>query len=345
MCCGCGEVRACEVGELGSLRGPHLRCKRFTRIKVATISRPTTRRALQAVAARPPPVPPPAVTATALRTQRRLICRSSSSSTAGSTAATDTTTSGGSSQQALVFSGPPHFSDLPLDRAAHLRSQEGELQRLAAQPGSRCLLLHQNKLLVVPAFSSSGASSSSGGSGSDALDLQVHSFAAAGATAPGGGAPRWLPLVAHPQQLSQLEAGSDEQQAEGPALLFLGLDAEGTAVLAAQVPPHLLPLLPPLPPPRGSSPADQPAAPASGGGQLGEWVDVRNGGAQMTAQDAAVAALAAGLVAWHASAAFCSRTGAPTVSRTCWMLSKAKGRIRSRTCFRTLLNTSFLRCR
>lgn len=219
----------------------------------------------------------------------------------------------------LVFAAPPHYSDLPLDRAGHLRSDTAEMQRLVAAPSSRVLLLHQGKLLVAPAADADP--SSTGGNGGGSLALQPHSFAAAGATAPGGGPPRWLPLVASSQQLAELAAPTGQQQGE-PAFLFLGLDAAGDAVFAALVPPFLLSQLPPLPS-RDGSPADQPAAAAAATVPAGlAWVDVRNGGAAMCGPDAAVSALAAGLVQWHASAAFCSRTGARLVRRPalyCWL--------------------------
>lgn len=179
------------------------------------------------------------------------------------------------------------------------------------------MLLHQGKLLVAPA-------SSSREPGRGPLALQPCSFAAAGVAAPGGAPPHWLPLVVSGQRLLasiDLPASGEEQQPEQQQqkqpCLFLGLDEEGGAVFAAVAPPALLPLLPPPPPPRGSSAPDQP--PSSQEAAVVEapegscWVDVRNAGQQMTGADAAVSALAVGLAAWHTSAAFCGRSGAPMV--------------------------------
>ena len=216
----------------------------------------------------------------------------------------------------LTFDSPPHFADLPLDRAAGLRGNAAELQRLLELPTSKALLLHENKLLVTQAPSSGGSGASSGGSGSGAVALQPHCFAAAGAAAPGGAPPRFVPLVASSQQLLQQHRRQQEQEQQqqrgasaaqeqmeqpregDPTFLFLGRDAAGEHVFAAIAPPHLLPLLPPVPPPRGA-PADEPAAPAVEQQQQqvsafegARWVDVRNGGQQMTGPDAAVAAYA-----------------------------------------------------
>lgn len=203
---------------------------------------------------------------------------------------------------------PPHFSDLPLDRSGGLRRQDQELQRLLAEPSTRVLLLHRGRLLVAPAAEASNGSRL----GPPELPLRAHSFTRLGAEAPDGGPPRWVPLTASPQQL-QLQAASASGgcSAAGsapapPDLLFLGLEGSGAAVFACQVPAHLLPLLPPT---------EDSAAEATGGPA---FVEVRGEGQRMAGQDAAVAALAAGLVQWHASAAFCSRTGVPTVRRAPW---------------------------
>lgn len=204
---------------------------------------------------------------------------------------------------------PPHFSDLPLDRFGSLRKQEQELQRLLGEPSTRVLLLHRGRLLVAPA-----AAAGSNGStfGPQELPLQAHSFAQPGAEAPDGGPPRWLPITASPQQLQPQPAAAAEQHStpEGtpaaPDFLFLGCDSSGAAAFACQVPAHLLPLLPPT---------DAAAGEAVGGLC---FVDVRGEGQRMAGADAAVAALAAGLVQWHASAAFCSRTGARTVRHFPW---------------------------
>ena len=205
----------------------------------------------------------------------------------------------------------PHFADLPLDRAAALRKQAGKLDRLLREPSTRVLLLHRGRLLVAPddgGSSGGDADDAAAGSGADParpLDMRPHGFAPPGEQVPDGGPPAWMPLVTTPQQLQQgnsSSGGGGGDAGASPEFLFLGLEDAGGAVFAVQAPAHLLPLLPPT---DGSTRA------APGGAC---WVDVRKAGAGMTGPDAAVAALAAGLTQWHASAAFCSRTGSPTVS-------------------------------
>ncbi|KAL4422858.1 hypothetical protein ABPG75_009055 [Micractinium tetrahymenae] len=222
-----------------------------------------------------------------------LVPDSASAAAAASTASA----AGGDTSPSYV---PPHFSDLPLNRSGGLRSQEQQLQQLLSEPSTRVLLLHRGRLLVAPA-----AEASSGGTsfGPPQLSLQAHSFAKHGAEAPDGGPPRWVPLAASPQQLQPGTAGASsaaEEAAALPDLLFLGVESSGAAVFACQVPAHLLPLLPST----DSSPQEKAACGL-------RFVDVRSEGQRMAGPDAAVAALAAGLVQWHASAAFCSRTGAP----------------------------------
>lgn len=237
----------------------------------------------------------------------RAVSRSSSSSV--TTAPAPDTPSAAASAAAGKSSAqydPPHFSDLPLDRSGSLRKQEQQLQQLLGEPSTKVLLLHRGRLLVAPA---AGAGSSSSSFGPRELPLQAHSFAQPGAEGPDGGPPRWVPLTAGPQQLQPQAAvaaveGSTAEGTPGPPdFLFLGREGCGAAVFACQVPAHLLPLLPPT---------DAAVGEAAGGPC---FVDVRGEGQRMAGQDAAVAALAAGLVQWHASAAFCSRTGAPTVRR------------------------------
>ncbi|PSC76346.1 NADH pyrophosphatase [Micractinium conductrix] len=192
-----------------------------------------------------------------------------------------------------------------------LRKQAGKLDRLLREPSTRVLLLHRGRLLVAPddgGSSGGDADDAAAGSGADParpLDMRPHGFAPPGEQVPDGGPPAWMPLVTTPQQLQQgnsSSGGGGGDAGASPEFLFLGLEDAGGAVFAVQAPAHLLPLLPPT---DGSTRA------APGGAC---WVDVRKAGAGMTGPDAAVAALAAGLTQWHASAAFCSRTGSPTLA-------------------------------
>ena len=260
----------------------------------------------------PPPLAAPwrgrSPAAADLPAARQRVQPSSSSSSSSSTASTSSvaaSSSNGSSGIApLTFDSPPHFADLPLDRAAALRSNEAELQRLLRLPTSRAVLVYDNKLLVAAA--AAGSSNGSGSNGSGPLGLQPHSFAAAGAAAPGGDAPRCVPVVGSSQLMLQHQDQQQDQSeaiTAAPTFLFLGRDAAGDCVFAALVPPSLLPLLPPLPPPRGTAAAQAAAGPADAVEQQqqgsaaaalngGRWVDVRSGGQHMTGSDAAVAAYA-----------------------------------------------------
>jgi len=247
----------------------------------------------------------------------RLVCSgSATASTSSASSSSSSSSSNGSRGIApLTFDSPPHFAELPLDRAAALRSDDAELQRLLRLPTSRAVLIYDNKLLVAAAAhgSSNGSSGNGGSSGSGPLGLQPLSFAAAGATAPGGDAPCFLPLVASSSTLlSQHDEHQGQQEGQpeaAPTFLFLGRDAACECVFAALVPPSLLPLLPPVPPPRGTAAAAEPGAGQNGAAEQQQqqqqqqgsaaaalegarWVDVRSGGQQMTGPDAAVAAYA-----------------------------------------------------
>ena len=225
----------------------------------------------------------------------------------------DELSSSPSQGQPASLAGLPHFAGLPLDRSGALRKEQDQLDQLLDAPSSLVVLMNHHRLLEAPAPEAEPSSSSSSAAGS-ALALHPHSFAASGATAPDGGQPRWLPLVTSTQQLRAAMPAGLQQQVD---FIFLGLDAQGSAVFAVQAPQHLQHLLPKVPAPRSNSkngsgsdagaPSGQPA-PA-----VGAWVDVRREGQNMTGGDAAVAALAAGLVQWHGSALFCGRTGAKTV--------------------------------
>lgn len=229
---------------------------------------------------------------------------------------------------------------MPLDRAAHLRSQPEELQQLLQQPSTLLLPLHRGRALVGPA--ALDAAPAAGGlqlrlEGGQELPLAPHSFVAGAATAEGR-PPRWLPLAL--QGAACLDAALAAALNTSMGLVFLGLTPESRAVFVCELAaPAAI---------AGSSSggarigtsaaaaegmvgsaataaaaatetaAALAAAPAEGGGggsleELCHWADVRSAGQEMTGGDAAVLALATGLAKWHGAAAFCSRSGRPTV--------------------------------
>jgi NADH pyrophosphatase NudC (nudix superfamily) len=209
---------------------------------------------------------------------------------------------------------PPHFSDLFLDRAAALRKDPERLQELASSPESLIIVCHQDRVLVseprgtaVPAISTS----SSAASGPEAGSL-----APPGTVNPELVAPAFFPAFFRPgHPVLAPESGAVDSD---PGFIFLGLSPAGQAVFACQlarVPPGLG-----LPPP--------PARKGDGGGEAlpedrrteGEWLFMwaapRVDGQGMTGPDAAAIALAAALLKWNGSAAFCSVSGEKTVPRS-----------------------------
>ena len=241
-----------------------------------------------------------------------------------------------SSQRTIVpriTSALPHFSDLPLDRAAHLRGQPAVLEELLDNPTSKCIVFYEKRLLVVsfcdlydvengscikvsteqPTTFASSSRSSTTTTTTTAIDAFSPPF-----QTPDGEAPAWTLLTFHPREHSLAS-----NLVEG--YLFLGLTAAGEAVFACEV--HEIPteidILEENMVYRGGEEEAKAmeAAPFlksinEGGGvsygvdKLLAWlVDVRSQGQRMTGADAAVAALAAGLYQWHANAKFCNRTG------------------------------------
>jgi len=184
----------------------------------------------------------------------------------------------------------PHFSDLPLNRAAHLRKDPDQLHRLLLNdPTTLTILLHQGKALVAPPSSPS---------------LPTHSFAYANndttndistLKSPDGNIPSFLPIVLRgPLKdktllLADQAGGGDISPLDSS--YFLGtIPHSGAAVFAYST--------------------SQPIT--IDDNDTSQYIDVRSGGQHMTGQDAAVLALAAGLYSWHRSAAFCSSTGSLT---------------------------------
>lgn len=209
---------------------------------------------------------------------------------------------------------PVHFSELPLDRAAVLRSQPAELQRLLDSPDALVLPLHRGRALAGPVLAASAAASLALKLESGAeLPLAAHSFAPAGAATAEGVPPKWLPLVLAPAG-SGADPWSELRTSMNASMgfTFLGLALpDGRAVFAYELaqPASVMP----AGDVSGSGAAQPAAAAAAAAAEACQWAEVRSAGQGMAGPDAAVLALATGLARWHASAAFCARTGAPTV--------------------------------
>ena len=196
---------------------------------------------------------------------------------------------------------PPHFSDLPLDRAGHLRRQTEALDQLLQHPSARVLAFYERKALVAPLASlkeenlppSVAASpptlEQEGVSSSNSVENdspQAVSLAPLGEEVPDGGPPSWVLLTWHPSSPELSNAINSDV-----GYIFLGLSTSGAPYFACQ--------LTTLPSSVGES------------NRLDVFmVDVRSQGQKMTGPDAAVIALASGLFQWHANSGFCSKTGA-----------------------------------
>ena len=231
---------------------------------------------------------------------------------------------------------PVHFSELPLDRAAALRTQPEQLQRLLGAPGTRLVPLSRGRALVAPADLAAAQCPlflqlSSGAQ----LRLAPHSFAGAGVATAEGMPPHLLPLVLGTGE----EGGSPAalHAALAPSLnpslgfVFLGLAVPGGhAVFACELAEPAAVVAgggSSTSSGRAGAPSSQapsePSALAAAAVAVAElaaalveqcqWAEVRSAGQGMTGGDAAVLALAAGLAKWHGSAAFCGRSGRPTV--------------------------------
>lgn len=184
------------------------------------------------------------------------------------------------------YIGPTHFSDLPLDRAAFLRKNSERLSELLKEPGARTVAFFGGKAYVV---SSRTCTHVGKATGTAKGEPEAFSFSDQG-RAPDGHAPAWRLLIWHPSSES-LAMVIDHNI----GFLFLGLDAKGNAFFACQLIRELN--------------CDELGSP-----NLFPLVDVRSEAQKMTGADAAVLALASGLLAWHRNNSYCARTGASTTS-------------------------------
>lgn len=165
------------------------------------------------------------------------------------------------------------------------------------------MAFHAGKAIVAAAPSSGPDRCSAG-------PPQGFTFAAPGEEVPDGGPPAWI-LAAWPS--ADISALSEVVN-QDVGLLFLGTRPGGeSAVFACD-----LLQLPGAVRPACSGGAGSDSSGAADGTDRGAalplaLVDVRGEGQRMAGADAAVLALAAGLLSWHRAAAFCGRSGAPTV--------------------------------
>ncbi|KXZ47337.1 hypothetical protein GPECTOR_36g61 [Gonium pectorale] len=180
----------------------------------------------------------------------------------------------------------PFYSQYPLDRHAEWRRDELRLDELFARPDAKLLPLLRDRVLTRPAASSSSSSAAEGsaeGPATPAPPLPSHP------AAPGGSS------LLHPVLLCPASAHA-ELAAAGPARVFLGTDADGAPYFAAAVP--------------SAAAAEQLAAANPGS----SWASARAAGPDMSPGDAALCAVASGMMVWHSSNGFSAATGAPMVA-------------------------------
>jgi len=288
---------------------------------------------------------------------------------------------------AVASAQPVHYANLPLNRAAELRSQPDQLQTLLAQPSTLLLPLKNGRALVGPAeVSERHTSVQLKLSNGETFPLTAINFASLGSSAAVGSSsdgcqPKWLPLVIEGATSGgALEAALSGAVSSSTGYVFLGLTHQQHAVFACELSEAGTVVAAPSKVSEGSSgsssdgttsantgtpssqelrhgsrthvnaapeglpggsavttasaagaaaPAARDESAASSNGSSAEpaatpcsdaphaescvWADVRVAGQAMTGPDAAVLALATGLAKWHASAAFCGRTGQPLV--------------------------------
>lgn len=211
---------------------------------------------------------------------------------------------------------PPHFSELPLDRAGHLRRQPDALEQLLSHPSARVIAFYERKALVAPLTSLEDSSTPSTAASpqkevssntsdyfKDPSTPEPFTLAPLGEEAPDGGPPSWALLTWHP---SSPELANTMDTSLG--YLFLGLSSTGAPIFACQ-----LTSLPASVESAGKN-EDKGGRKEENGADLAALpalVDVRSQGQKMTGPDAAILALAVGLLQWHTNTRYCSRTGAP----------------------------------
>jgi NADH pyrophosphatase NudC (nudix superfamily) len=212
----------------------------------------------------------------------------------------------------------PHFSDLPLDRAAHLRKNISALEQLLDDSRASTIAFYDRKALVAPLLKNKTLEEMVVAPGgvctlSDVSNIATHAavpstfvldFDGLGAEAPDGGPPAWIPLTWHPRNSDLLESVDHTI-----GFIFLGLcHSSGAPVFACRL-LELTPKLVELLEQQESNRADNSSGaspPVPSGASL---VDVRSQGQKMTSNDAAIYALASGLLSWHSNTQFCSKTG------------------------------------
>eukprot|EP00890_Picochlorum_soloecismus_P000828 jgi/Picsp_1/1746/NSC_05218-R1_nad+ diphosphatase len=159
----------------------------------------------------------------------------------------------------------PHFGQLPLDRAGHLRSRKGILDAFLSDTETKIIYFWGGKALVNP-YKGPGDKSFSG------QDQYL---------TPEGECVKYVPFISSP-----LDSTLSEHISKDPGYIFLGLEKDsGVAVFAAVL---------------NSIPEDLLSTMA---------IDVRKDGPGMASEDAAVMALANGLIKWHSGTQFCAQTG------------------------------------
>lgn len=178
---------------------------------------------------------------------------------------------------ALELEPLPFYSQFPLDRREELRKDAKALAELFERPDARLLPVSQRGAVLVRPLAA------------------VATAAQAQAAAPAAGVPDWPQGDTVTLQLELLcpAAAHAELVAPSPARVFLGIDALGAPYFAAEV---------------TRAAAESLAATHPGA----EWRAARAAGPDLDAGEASLAAVASGLLAWHAATGFSAATGAPT---------------------------------
>jgi len=215
---------------------------------------------------------------------------------------------------------PPHFSDLPLDKAAHLRKNPSALEQLLDDSRARTIAFYDRKALVAPLLKNKTLQEMAADVASQSLSGSKSTIAphaalpstftrdtnSQHAEAPDGGPPAWIPLTWHPRNSDLVESVD-----QNIGFIFLGLcHSSGAPVFACR----LLKLTPKVVELLGEQEANgsNNLSGASSAMSQASLVDIRSQGQKMTSNDAAIYALASGLLSWHSNTQFCSKTGSPT---------------------------------